>query len=213
MDSELDITRLLAEMRDGEREAFDRLFPLVYQELRGRAHRLLMRERSGDTIDTTALVHEAYVRLAESAELSVNDRGHFFALASRAMRHILVDYARRSRAQKRGGGLSPLTLDPGRVAIVDRAEELIALHDALDQLAVLDERLARNVELRFFGGLTIEETAEVLDVSPRTVRRDWRKARALLYDLLHGGTGETGEMGDATIHDTGPSEAGDEAEP
>jgi len=184
MASEPDITRLLADLRAGEPDAFDRLFPLVYQELRARAHRLLVRERSGETLNTTALVHEAYVRLADSADLSVNDRGHFFALASRAMRHILVDYARRLRAQKRGGGQSPLTLDAGRVAVNDRAHELIALNEALDQLTALDERLARNVELRFFGGLSIDETAEVLAVSPRTVRRDWRKARAILYEML-----------------------------
>src|SRR5690606_38551254 len=128
--------------------------------------------------------HEAYLRLADSAQLSINDRRHFYALASRAMRHILVDYARRVHAQKRGGGVEALPLEAGRIAMTNRAEELLALHEALDRLARLDERLARNVELRFFGGLSIDETAEVMDVSPRTVRRDWRKARALLYGML-----------------------------
>jgi RNA polymerase sigma factor (TIGR02999 family) len=179
-----EVTRLLAELRTGDRTALDRLFPLIYDELHGRAHHQLARHRPGDTLSTTALVHEAYLKLTDSAGQSYNDRIHFFAVASRAMRQILVDHARRKLAEKRGGGLRPVSLDPADLASPDRAEELLALDEALGELAALDERLARTVELRFFGGLSVEETADVLGTSPRTVKRDWRKARAFLYDAV-----------------------------
>jgi RNA polymerase sigma factor (TIGR02999 family) len=183
-----DITGLLAALRDGDRTALDRLFPLVYQELHARAHHQLARRRPGDTLSTTALVHEAYLKLTDSAHQTYEDRVHFFAVASRAMRQILVDYARRMTAAKRGGGLA-VSLDPDQLGDPGRAEELVALDEALTRLEGLDERLARTVEMRFFGGLSVEEAADALGVSPRTVKRDWRKARAFLYEAIHVGDG------------------------
>ena len=180
-----DITELLVSLRNGRREALNELFPLVYEELRLLARRRLS-YRSGGTLGTTALVHEAYLKLFDHARLTLNDRKHFFALAAKAMRQILVDHARRRGARKRGGDLHRVDLDAAEVPVDDRASELLALDDALRHLADLDDRLGRVVELRFFGGLTVEETAEVLDVDPRTVKRDWRKARALLYQALGG---------------------------
>jgi RNA polymerase sigma factor (TIGR02999 family) len=185
-----EITGLLTALREGDRSALDRLFPLIYAELRERAHRQLARRRPGDTLSTTALVHEAYLKLTASAHQTYQDRVHFFAVASRAMRQILVDYARRTTAVKRGGGHA-ITLDPDKVAEPGRAEELLALDEALIQLERLDERLARTVELRFFGGLSVEEAADALAVSPRTVKRDWRKARAFLYQAIRAGDGPT----------------------
>jgi RNA polymerase sigma factor (TIGR02999 family) len=178
------ITQLLGRLRDGEREALDDLFPLVYQELHGMAHRQLAYRRPGQTIDTTALVHEAYLKLVDQRAAQWQDRNHFFAVAARTMRHILVDYARRRNAQKRGGGQRPILLDDNDVAVDARAMELLALDDALKHLATLNERLSQVVELRFFGGLSVAETAQVLDISERTVKRDWRKARAFLYHTL-----------------------------
>jgi RNA polymerase sigma factor (TIGR02999 family) len=161
--------------------------PLVYDELRRIAHRQLASERSGHTLSTTALVHEAYLRLVDQKRVQWSDRAHFFAIATRAMRRILVDYARRHRALRRGRGQRPVSLEDsavGSVAAADRAEELIALDEALDRLATLDERLCRVVECRFFGGLTEVETATVLGVTARTVARDWVKARGWLYQEL-----------------------------
>jgi RNA polymerase sigma factor (TIGR02999 family) len=178
---------LLAAYRDGDRSALDRLFPLVYRELHRRAHQQLAHRRPGDTLSTTALVHEAYLKLTGGAQQIYQDRVHFFAVASRAMRQILVDYARRTSAAKRGGG-HPISLDPEAVADPGRAEELVALDEALVQLEALDPRLAKTVELRFFGGLSVEESAEVLGVSPRTVKRDWRKARAFLIQVIREGS-------------------------
>jgi RNA polymerase sigma factor (TIGR02999 family) len=180
-----DITGLLTALRNGDRGAMDRLLPLVYDDLRERAHRQLSRRRSGDTLSTTALVHEAYLKLAGSAQQSYEDRIHFFAVASRAMRQILVDYARRGAAGKRNGG-RVITLDPEAVPSLDRTDELLALDEALGELERADERLARMVELRFFGGLSVEETSEIQGISPRTVKRDWRKARAFLYHAMRG---------------------------
>jgi RNA polymerase sigma factor (TIGR02999 family) len=184
MPVEGDITALLTALREGDRDALDRLFPLVYRELHDRAHRQLARRRPGETLSTTALVHEAYLKLTDSAHQTYNDRVHFFAVASRAMRQILVDYARRSTAAKRGG--YPVSLDPDAIGDPGRAEDLLALDEALTQLERLDERLARIVELRFFGGLSVEETSDALAISPRTVKRDWRKARAFLYQAIQG---------------------------
>ena len=180
-----DITGLLSALRSGDRSAMDRLFPLVYADLRERAHRQLAARGRAETLSTTALVHEAYLKLAGSAHQSYHDRIHFFAVASRAMRQILVDYARRGAAGKRNGGLV-VTLDPEAVASVDRGDELLALDEALAELERVDERLARIVELRFFGGLSVDETAEMEGVSPRTVKRDWRKARAFLFNAMRG---------------------------
>ena len=183
-----EITGLLAALRDGDRTALDRLFPLVYRELHDRAHRQLARRRPGDTLSTTALVHEAYLKLTDSAHQTYADRVHFFAVASRAMRQILVDYARRMTAAKRGGGLA-VSFDPDQLGDPGRAEELVALDEALTRLEGLDERLARTVEMRFFGGLSVEEAADALGVSPRTVKRDWRKARAFLFEAIRVGDG------------------------
>jgi RNA polymerase sigma factor (TIGR02999 family) len=181
-----DVTALLRALRNGDRDALDRLFPLVYAELHQRAHYQLSRRKPGETLSTTALVHEAYLKFAGSGEQAYNDRFHFFAVASRAMRQILIDYARHVSAGKRDGG-QRVSLDPEMLPNPAQADELIALDEALTQLASLDERLAKTVELRFFGGLSVEDTAEVLGVSPRTVKRDWRKARAILYDAVTGG--------------------------
>ena len=174
------------------------LFPLVYGELRRVAHRQLGAEPAGHTLSTTAVVHEAYLKLAGQPRAQWRDRGQFFAVAAVAMRRILVDYARRHRAARRGGGRQPLALDaldvdtavagqPGaevQVAATERAETLIALEEALERLAGLNERLSRVVECRFFAGLTEEETAAALAVTARTVRRDWVKAKAWLYEEL-----------------------------
>jgi RNA polymerase sigma factor (TIGR02999 family) len=182
------VTQLLAQARGGDRGAMDRLFALVYEELRAHAHRRRLFQGGGDDLlNTTALVHEAYLKMTEPASLSYQDRAHFFAVAARAMRQILVDAARRRKALKRGGGVSVEALDEASIGTDDHATELLALDVALTQLAVFDDRLSRLVELRFFAGLSVEETAEVLELSPRTVKRDWRKARALLYDALQHG--------------------------
>ncbi len=183
MIAEGEITAVLTALREGDRSAMDRLVPLVYGELRARAHRQLAHGVPGDTLSTTALVHEAYLKLVDSAHQSYQNRVHFFAVASRAMRQILVDHARQRAAGKRNGG-RPISLDAELIAAPGRGEELIALDDALTQLERLDARLARIVELRFFGGLSVEETAEVTELSPRTVKRDWRKARAFLYRAI-----------------------------
>jgi RNA polymerase sigma factor (TIGR02999 family) len=178
------ITGLLVAMSDGDRSAINRLFPVVYAELRALAHRQLGRMRRGKTLQTTALVHEAYLKLLGAARPEWRDRRHFFAVASRAMRQITVDYARTRAAQKRGGNLPALSLDEEQLPVVDRAHELVLLDGALTALESESERLARVVELRFFGGLSVEETAAVMDLSERTVKREWQKARAYLFDAL-----------------------------
>jgi len=180
---ESEITTLLAAMRNGDSTAMDRLFPLVYREFHERAHRQLAQRRSGDTLSTTALVHETYLKLVGSSNQSYNDRIHFFAVASRAMRQILVDYARRFATRSRGDG-RVVTLEPDALGNPDRADELVALDEGLEQLERLDPRLVRIVELRFFGGLSVEEAADALGISPRTVKRDWQKARAFLYHAI-----------------------------
>jgi RNA polymerase sigma factor (TIGR02999 family) len=179
-----DITRLLLAIGEGDRDALNQLFPIVYAELRALAHRQLGRLRPGDTLQTTALVHEAYLKLLGTAHPDWHDRRHFFAVASRAMRQIIVDYARTQAAQKRGGHVPALTLDEQQVPVADRAHELVLLDGALTELAALSERPARIVELRFFGGLSVEETAVVMNLSERTVKREWQKARAFLFDAL-----------------------------
>ncbi len=186
MTSPGDITRLLVAAREGERSAMDELFPLVYDELHGMAHGRLRHRTPAQTLNTTALVHEAYLKLVDQTRAQWNDRSHFLAVASVAMRHILVDYARRRTARKRGGQEGDVTLDDMQPGVIGRAEEILAIDQALGSLAELSERLAKLVELRFFGGLSVAETAEVLEVSERTVKRDWRKARAFLYRSLGG---------------------------
>jgi RNA polymerase sigma factor (TIGR02999 family) len=182
--SEPDITGLLVAWRAGDRTALDRLFPLVYDELRRIAHRQLGRERPDHTLGTTALVHEAYLKLVDQTRAQLTDRAHFFAVAARAMRRILVDYARRHSAAKRGGAQARVSLDDATLVADERADTLVALDDALTRLAEVDDRLSRVVECRFFGGLTEEETAEALAVTARTVRRDWVKAKGWLAQEL-----------------------------
>ena len=179
-----DATTLLAEWRNGSRDALDALFPLVYDDLRQRAHRILQGQPAGHTLSTTALVHESYLKLIKNDRVSWQDRAHFLALAARAMRFVLVSYARSHDAQKRGGGVRPLDLDEELALSDERAEQMIALDQALEKLSALSERLGRTVELRFFGGLTVEEIAEALEVAPSTVKLDWQKARAWLYREL-----------------------------
>jgi RNA polymerase sigma factor (TIGR02999 family) len=179
-----EITRLIQEHRQGSRDALDRLFPLVYDELRRMAHRALLRERASHTLNTTALVHEAYLRLVDQHRANWNDRVHFLAIAATAMRRILVDYARRQKRLKRGGEQRPVDLDDAMLVADQRADTLLALDEALSGLVALNERLTRVVECRFFAGLTTEETAAALQVTTRTVERDWQKARAWLYIQL-----------------------------
>jgi RNA polymerase sigma factor (TIGR02999 family) len=179
-----DITGLLAAWRAGDAEAFDRLFPLVYDELRRMAHRQLGAERADHTLETTALVHEAYLKLVDQTRAQLTDRAHFFAVAARAMRRILVDYARRHRALKRGAAAAPVSLSDAALVAEERADTLVALDEALTRLAEVDARLSHVVECRFFGGLTEEETAEALAVTARTVRRDWVKAKGWLHREL-----------------------------
>jgi len=177
------ITELLGELRAGRREAFDQILPLVYQELRRTARRELA-VRPSETLSTTALVHELYLKFSKAQHADWQSRAHFLSVAAVAMRHILVDRARRRGAEKRGGAQRDVTLDDALVASDSQAESLLELHEALEHLASIDERLARVVECRFFGGMTEQETAEVLSVTERTVRRDWVKARGLLVQAL-----------------------------
>jgi len=174
------VTDLLLEIRGGDPQAMDRLFPLVYEELRRMAHAQLRHERPGHTLGTTGLVHETYVRLVDQTRVEWRDRGHFFVAAAWAMRRILVDYARRNRAARRGGGSVRLTLNEDLPA-AERGEMLLALDEALDRLAALDSRLSQVVECRYFVGLTEQETADALGVTRRTIQRDWAKARGWLY--------------------------------
>jgi RNA polymerase sigma factor (TIGR02999 family) len=183
-DSREEITRLLVAHREGDDGALKRVLPLVYQDLQQLAHRQLRRAGVGPTLNTTSLVHEAYLKLAASDGASWEHRGHFFAVASMAMRQIIVDYARHSQAQKRGGDQQIARLDATDIAVEAQAGALIELDQALERLHSLDERLPRIVECRFFTGLTTEETAEALNVSVRTVERDWKRARAWLRQEL-----------------------------
>jgi RNA polymerase sigma-70 factor, ECF subfamily len=176
------LTELLVEWREGDRSALDKLTPLVYDELRRIAHRYVRRERNGHTLQTTALVNEAYVRLAGSKNIAWQNRAHFFAATAQVMRNVLIDHARRRLFAKRGGQVQQVAMDEAVSAMTEqRADELVVLDEALDELAKMDERKARVVELRYFGGLSLEETADVLDVSLMTVRRDWRAAKAWLF--------------------------------
>lgn len=179
-----EITLLLSELSRGRRDALDRLLPLIYDELRALAHHRLAGQAPGRTLTTTSLVHEAYLKLFDQTALVWNDRRHFFAVAAKAMRQIVIDHARRRSARKRGGGVPAVELDPQVVGGPEPVPDVLALDDALRRLEELDPRLGRVVELRFFTGLTVEETADVLRLGVRTVKRDWRKARAFLFDCL-----------------------------
>ena len=185
--SEPNVTELLLEWRRGDHEALNQLTPLVYDELRRIAHRYVRREqRGGQTLDTTALVNEAYLRLAGGEEIDWQNRAHFFAVTALVMRRSLIDSARRRRYLKRGGLAQQVSLEEANAMTEVRAAELIDLDEALEELAKLDPRKSRVVELRYFGGLSLEETADVLEISVMTVRRDWRAAKAWLYKAVMG---------------------------
>ena len=198
-----EVTELLRASRQGEEGAYQRVFELVYEQLRAAAHAQLRRDvrhhAGGHTLSTTAVVHEAWLRLADPTRLDVRDRGHFMAIASRAMRQVLIQYARRFKASRRGSGSVHVDLDAaergGGVPVEEQADDLVALDEALERLATLNPRLAQVVECRYFGGLTEEETAEALDVTSRTVRRDWVKARAWLTVELRGPAPSHGDAG------------------
>ena len=178
------VTELLIDWSNGDQSAFDKLMPLIDEELRRLAHRYMSRERAGHTLQTTALVNEAFLRLVNRKNLRWQNRAHFFGLAAQVMRTILVDHARSHASAKRGGGTRNLELDEALVVSQQKASEVIALDEALKQLALIDPRQSRIVELRFFGGLTVEEAAEVLHVSPVTIKREWSTAKAWLYHEL-----------------------------
>jgi RNA polymerase sigma factor (TIGR02999 family) len=180
-----EITDLLAALTAGDRSAMDRLMPMVYDELRQRAHRQLSRAGARGTLSTTGLVNEAYLKLVRAPQAGWEGRNHFFAVAATAMRSVVVDYARRHLAQKRGGAPRQVELDDTVIRVEQDAEELLSIHQALDRLAALDARLSKLVELRLFGGFSVEEAAEVLGVSERTVKREWSKARTMLHQLLY----------------------------
>jgi len=175
-----DVTLLLTRLKGGDRGALDRLMPLVHDELRRLARAHMRRERADHTLQATALAHEAYMRMVDLDRIDWRDRAHFFAVAAGVMRRILIDHARKRRAARRGGGAPHVPLEEGLRLAADRPDELVDLDEALERLAALDTRQARIVELRFFGGLSVEEAAVVLGVSPRTVKREWAVARAWL---------------------------------
>jgi RNA polymerase sigma-70 factor (ECF subfamily) len=182
-----EVSGLLRAWTDGDRDALDRLTPIVYNELHHLARRYMRRERPGHSLQTSALVNEAYLRLVDYKHMQWQNRAHFFAVSAQLMRRILVEHARRQNL-KRGGGVPHVSLDENAIVGGDRAANLLALDDAMDALARLDPRKVQVVEMRFFGGLSVEETAEVLKVSPVTVMRDWSTAKAWLYRELAGGT-------------------------
>ncbi|MGI8656479.1 MAG: sigma-70 family RNA polymerase sigma factor [Pyrinomonadaceae bacterium] len=185
MRSVQDVTGLLLEWQQGDHDALDKLTPLVYDELRRIAHRYMRQERGGHTLQTTALVNEAYVRLVGGQRIEWQNRAHFYGVVAQVMRRVLIDHARRLQNIKHGGDAQRVSLEEIAVLPHARAAELLALDEALNELARLDARKARVVELRYFGGLSIEETADVLDISAMTVRRDWRAAKAWLYRALN----------------------------
>jgi RNA polymerase sigma factor (TIGR02999 family) len=181
------ISFLLGEWSNGDKNALEQLMPLVYDELRRMAHGYMRRQPSDHTFQTTELIHEAYLKLAKGGGQEFQNRAHFFGVAAKAMRHILVDYARSKQSDKRGGGRQRVSLDEDTAASFDRTDRLVALDEALKNLESLDERKSRVVELRFFAGLTNEEVAEVLKISTETVKRDWRFTRTWLLRELTGG--------------------------
>ena len=181
-----DVTKLLKDWSAGDQSALDKLMPLVYDELRRLAHQHMRREKPGHTLQTSALVNEAYVRLVDQGEIQWKGRAHFFGIAARLMRQILVDRARRRNFAKRGGGAIRVSLNEATTVAQEQSASMIALDDALKNLEKTDQRKSRIVELRVFGGMSIEETAEVLKVSPGTVMRDWTFARAWLRNEMSG---------------------------
>lgn len=186
-----EVTQLLKAWSHGDQAALERLMPLVYEELRRVAKRYMGRERAGHTLQTTALVNEAYLRLIDASQVEWQSRAHFFAVSAQLMRRILVDYARSHNYVKRGGEAHHVSLDEAAVFSAEQAPDLVALDDALTELAAMDQRKSQVVELRFFGGLSVDETAEVLKVSPRTVMTDWSLAKAwLLREISNEGSNE-----------------------
>lgn len=198
MEDASDTTQLLVESRQGHKEALDALIPKVHDELREIAHRLLQKRPAGDMLSTTALVHEAYLKLIDQSQVEWTDQAHFQALSARVMRQILIDYFRKQTAEKRGGDAPVLSLEEGRIPVDRRGDALIALDEALDRLSDRDPRKAQIVMYQFFGGMTQRAIADVLDVSTRTVRREWRKARAWLARELSGYGIERGDGSDDT---------------
>jgi RNA polymerase sigma-70 factor (ECF subfamily) len=182
-----DVTELLAAWREGDQAAFDRLVPLVYAELKRIARRHMYRESEGHLLQTTALVHEAYMRMVSQKEAKWENRAHFFAISSQQMRRILVDMARLRLRQKRGSDAVVVSLDDAPMLLASRASEFVALDDALTELAKLDPRRSSVVEMRYFGGMSVEETAAALHLSPDTVMRDWKAAKVWLYAELNRG--------------------------
>jgi len=180
-----EVTQLLIAWSDGDQGALEKLVPLVYGELRRIARRYMEREPADHTLQTTALVNEAYLRLIEQKGMKWQNRAHFFAISAQLMRRILVSMARARHANKRGGDARQVSLDEALVISEERAAELVALDEAMNELAALDPRRSRVVELRYFGGLSVEETAEVLKISPETVMREWKRAKAWLYTELN----------------------------
>jgi RNA polymerase sigma factor (TIGR02999 family) len=183
VDLQNNVSELLAALDRGEVGALDRLIEAVYPELKRLAHFQLALERPGHTLNTTAIVHEAYMRLS-GGDGKWNDRGHFLRAASTVMRHLLVDHARRKNAEKRGSGAAPLTLEEERFSVVDEGLAVIALDDALKDIAEIDPRLERIIECRYFAGLSVADTAEALDMAVRTVERDWQRAKAYLLEAM-----------------------------
>jgi RNA polymerase sigma factor (TIGR02999 family) len=184
------VTLLLARLRDGNRDAGDQLIPLIYAELRRMAGAYMRRERPGQTLQATALVHEAYMRLVDGQQEPWQNRAHFFAIAAHSMRQVLVDHARRRHAGKRGGASArKVAFDVDLLIAPDRLEDVLAIDEALERLAVIDPRQSRLIELRFFVGLNVEEVAEVMGISPATIKREWRSAKAWLHRELDGKEG------------------------
>ena len=181
------VTQLLVDWRQGDQSALKKLTPLIYDELRRIAHRYVQHERSGHTLQTTALINEAYVRLAGQETPEWQNRSHFFAVTAQVMRHILIDHARRRRCLKHGGQFQQVSIEEASLMSEERAAELIALDEALDELREFDPRKNKVVELRYFGGLSLEETAQALEISVMTVRRDWRAAKAWLFRRMNHG--------------------------
>jgi RNA polymerase sigma-70 factor (ECF subfamily) len=181
-----EITELLVEWSDGNQAALDRLYPLVYQELRRLARSYMKHENKAHTLQTTALINEAYVRMVDQRNVHWQNRSHFFAISAQIMRRILVDHARRYGYAKRGGGAQRISLDEGMIVAKERSEEVVLLDEALEQLARIDPRRSKVVELRYFAGLNNHEISEILKISENTVMRDWNLARAWLYERLGG---------------------------
>lgn len=185
-----DVTILLAELTKGNKEAASKLIPMVYDELRRLARGYMRRERSDHTLQATALVHEAYLKLVEQRSVDWQSRAHFFGIAAQVMRRILVDHARRHVREKRGGGRRPVPMDEALVFAPEQSPELIKLDEALERLTKLDPRQGKIVELRFFGGLTVEQAADLLGISPKTVKRDWAVAKVWLHGELRRSDGD-----------------------